>query len=130
MISFNFILLIDDDEITNFINVREITKFGIPDNIIQTCSSGCEALRFLIEYAVANENQAPELIIVDISMPGMDGFEFLEQLNEISFSNWDQIRIIFLSNSTADRDIKKIENKMHSYINKPLTVEKLKVALS
>jgi two-component SAPR family response regulator len=130
MISFNFILLIDDDEITNFINVKEITKFGIPGNLIQTCSSGCEALRFLIEFAVENENQAPELIIVDISMPGMDGFEFLEQLNEISFSNWEQIRIIFLSNSTADRDIKKIENKMHSYINKPLTVEKLKMALS
>lgn len=127
---FNCVLLIDDDGVTNFINHRLIKKMNLT-SCIQSAINGNEALKFLKSFLVQNENQGPELILLDINMPVLDGFEFLEQFEKIEFSNKEQIRIIILTTSTHQKDILKITaNARTGYINKPLTEDKLREILN
>lgn len=122
---FNCVLLIDDDGVTNFINHRLIKKMNIT-NCIDSAMNGKEALKFLINFAQQHENNGPELILLDINMPVLDGFEFLEQFEKIRFQNKDKIQIIVLTTSTHQKDIVKISaHAQIGYVNKPLTREKL-----
>jgi response regulator of citrate/malate metabolism len=122
---YNCVLLIDDDGVTNFINHRLIKKMNITE-CISSAVNGNEALKYLKEYSQKNNNLGPELILLDINMPVLDGFEFLEQFEKISLANKDRIKIIILTTSTHQKDILKISsNTKIGYINKPLTQEKL-----
>jgi response regulator of citrate/malate metabolism len=122
---YNCVLLIDDDGVTNFINHRLIKKMNITD-CISSAMNGNEALKYLKDFSQSNNNNAPELILLDINMPVLDGFEFLEQFEKITFANKERIKIIFLTTSTHQKDILKISsNTKIGYINKPLTQEKL-----
>jgi len=122
---FNCVLLIDDDGVTNFINHRLIKKLKITSSI-HSAINGNEAIRFLLDYASKNHNNGPELIFLDINMPVLDGFEFLEQFEKLNLKNKDNIKIIVLTTSTHQKDINKIaDHATIGYINKPLTAEKL-----
>lgn len=122
---YNCVLLIDDDGVTNFINHRLIKKMNITE-CISSAMNGNEALKYLKDFSQSNNNNAPELILLDINMPVLDGFEFLEQFEKITFANKERIKIIFLTTSTHQKDILKISaNTKIGYINKPLTQEKL-----
>jgi response regulator of citrate/malate metabolism len=126
----NCVLLVDDDGVTNFINHRLIKKLNITSSI-HSAINGSEAIKFLLDYASKNNNNGPELILLDINMPVLDGFEFLEQFEKLKLKNKDKIKIIVLTTSTHQKDIKKIAS--HStigYINKPLTIEKLQETLN
>jgi response regulator of citrate/malate metabolism len=124
-LKFNCVLLVDDDGVTNFINHRLIKKMNITDNI-QSAVNGNEPLKYLKDFSLKNENKGPELVLLDINMPVLDGFEFLEQFQTLSFSNKENIKIVILTTSTHQKDILKISTNVHiGYINKPLTQDKL-----
>lgn len=124
-LKFNCVLLIDDDGITNFINHRLIKKLNITHSI-ESAINGNEALLFLREYAIKNNNKSPELILLDLNMPVLDGFEFLEEFQKLNFDNKEKVRILILTTSTHQKDIGRlVGNSNISYINKPLTEEKL-----
>lgn len=126
---YNCVLLVDDDGVTNFINHRLIKKLNITSSI-QSEVNGGDALQFLRDFSSKNDNNAPELILLDINMPVVDGFEFLEQFEKMTFKNKDKIRIVVLTTSTHKKDVVKISNNASlGYVNKPLTIEKLTEAL-
>lgn len=119
----NCILLVDDDEITNFINLNLLEDMQIASRI-EITTNGKEALQFLEDNF--QEVSCPELILLDINMPMLDGFEFLEQFHKLELKDKDRTKMVALTTSNNPKDIKKLQNYgVNDLINKPLTKEKL-----
>jgi CheY-like chemotaxis protein len=118
------VLLVDDDNINNFINERLIKKLAMTQQV-NIAVNGEEALDFLKEKT-ANPELMPELILLDINMPVMDGFEFLREYAKLDIPNKDKVVITMLTTSTNPGDMEKFNKaQVASYINKPLTEPKL-----
>lgn len=118
----NCVLLVDDDGTTNFINYRLIKQLNITEEI-HTEYNGEKALNFLQFYAEGHSNEAPELILLDLKMPVLDGYEFLEYLRMKKFENKEKIKVIVLTTSTRKDDMEKLKKFNVTIINKPLTPE-------
>ncbi|MDQ4141254.1 MAG: response regulator [Bacteroidota bacterium] len=120
----NSVLLIDDDAISNFLNTRLLKEMQVAKNIIVTLN-GEEALRYLQQEKAANR-PFPELILLDINMPVMNGFEFLEAFREVADGNNRSV-IIILTTSTNTRDFEQLQQyeEVEIYLSKPLTDENL-----
>jgi CheY-like chemotaxis protein len=124
MKKFNSVLLIEDDPISNFISDTIIRKLDLSEEI-HIHADGSGALKFLEECHLKNK-LLPQIILLDINMPVMDGFEFLEKLEALPYFNKNNTLIIVLSNLLTERDI-LILNQLTSlkYLCKPLNKEKL-----
>ena len=88
-----------------------------------------DALKFLNN---ATQDNLPDIIFLDINMPGMDGWEFLDDLQNISQTAQKQIKVIILSSSHFDIDIEKSKHfkSVAEYVSKPLTTEILESLLA
>jgi CheY-like chemotaxis protein len=117
------ILLVDDDPVSHFINEKVIIKSGITDEI-NFAYNGKEALE-TIKFHNDTRGQAPDLIFLDINMPVMNGFEFLDGLADLEIKNKKNMRIIILSSSLNQDDIEKAKKMKIEMLNKPLTCLKL-----
>jgi CheY-like chemotaxis protein len=122
----NHILLVDDDTINNFINEKLLKKLDV-SNKTSVVINGEEAINFLKEVCEKDSTQCPELILLDINMPVMDGFEFLERYKDLNIPNKSSIIIVMLTTSTNPNDTERLNKTgVAGYINKPLTEQKLK----
>lgn len=123
------ILLVDDDSITNFLNESLIKELKIAREI-NVASDGKEALNFIKENWNSKGNYCDgKLILLDINMPVMDGFEFLEQFDKLPIGN--RVKVVLLTTSSNKKDIEKAKDyNVHDYILKPLNDEKLRLMLS
>lgn len=117
------ILVVDDDEATNF-----LTKY-IFNEVCVNCDLSFElsaesALKKLKEASVL-----PDVIMLDINMPGMNGWDFLNEYQKQDFSSRKKIAIFMLSTSVFDSD--KLKSKTYpeviDYIEKPFDEEKIKI---
>ena len=118
------ILLIDDDKITNFITEKLLRKMKISEEI-RVALNGKEALE-LIKERCKNNLCCPDLILLDINMPVMDGFEFLHQFHNSDLKNSQASNVVMLTTSTSPRDIEALKERgIHHLINKPVTEEKM-----
>jgi CheY-like chemotaxis protein len=129
----DFILLVDDDEATNFLNKRIIRKADINAEV-QVALNGKEALEFLTNTGkYANEKVLPQagLIFLDINMPGMNGWEFLEAYKQLPEEQTRRIKILMLTTSiNPDEEKKAIDiPEVKGFIHKPLSGEKLERAI-
>jgi CheY-like chemotaxis protein len=123
----NAVFLIDDDAINNYINARLIKRLEIADDLIVSLN-GREALNYLSER-VANSGDCPSLILLDINMPVMDGFEFVNSFKSLGgFDNKDEVVIYMLTTSENVKDIEKARKypEISGLLNKPLTEEKIR----
>lgn len=128
------ILLIDDDDTTNFLNQRLLDRMEVSDNI-RTFVNGKQAFDYL--YNVSNHNYEegnkdyfqPELIFLDINMPVMDGFEMLSLYERLNSEFRKRIVMAVLTTSTHPQDIENSKKYPAEYITKPLTAEKVKALL-
>ena len=121
------VLLIDDDEPTTFINKKIIQSSGLIETI-HTANSGLEALNFLGRKAdQPNEILTPDLILLDINMPAMDGWEFLTEYKKLEITDPKAIVIVMLTTSlNPDDELKAKEIKeVYGFKNKPLTKQML-----
>ncbi|HEY8399878.1 MAG TPA: response regulator [Cytophagaceae bacterium] len=120
----NCALLVDDDSINNFINERLLKKLNIAHET-KIVLNGEEAIKF-ITGRVEQGQPCPELILLDINMPVMDGFEFLQAYEKIHIPNKNSVVIVMLTTSTNPNDTERLNNSgVSGYINKPLTEQKL-----
>lgn len=119
------ILLIDDSESDNFYHARKITKMGITDNI-HTSFSGKEALDYL-RSELDGIHPQPTLIFLDINMPGMNGWEFLEEYEKLEVAQQGEVVLTMLSNSIDARDQQKAQEykTVRGFYSKPLSEEYL-----
>ena len=116
------VLLIEDDEPTIFLTKLIFESIDFVENI-NACYDGNEAIQFLNQTGT----ELPELILLDINMPGMDGWEFLEYFNKIDLANKENIKIFMLTTSIFEEDKQKaLKNKnISGFLNKPLTINSL-----
>lgn len=120
----DLVLLVEDDPITNYINCRLINKVGAASEI-QVALNGHDALT-MIKERIQNNECCPDLIFLDINMPVMDGFEFLERFRRLDFPNKEKVVIVMLTTSTHMKDMDKLGSFGNSeLISKPLNQEKL-----
>ncbi|MBU3010120.1 response regulator [Polaribacter vadi] len=122
---FNNILLVDDDESTNRFHQIVINRLEIT-NKITFARNGKKALDYLLskeEFAGNKEFVQPEFIIIDLNMPVMSGFRFVELYMETENFKKHKPKIIVLSTSLIPEEKEKIEaNKdIFMFLNKPLT---------
>jgi len=123
----NHILLVDDDTINNFINEKLLKKLDIA-NKISVALNGEEAITLLKRICDGQEDLlCPELILLDINMPVMDGFEFLEKYKGLNFPEKQSVIIVMLTTSTNPNDTERLNKAgISGYINKPLTEDKIR----
>ncbi|MCX6306845.1 MAG: response regulator [Bacteroidetes bacterium] len=124
----NCVLLVDDNDSDNFIHKRVLEKSGITENIA-IAMNGKEALEFLTTKGTCgqpeNSYSQPELIFLDINMPIMDGWEFLEEYKKLEAGQQGKIVFIMLTTSLNPVDKTKAEKMLESgcFQYKPLTLQ-------
>jgi CheY-like chemotaxis protein len=125
MKSFHFkkVMIIDDDDISRFIAEKMIKKIDFADEVVE-CATAIEGLNYLN----TNPLDLPEIIFLDINMPVLNGFEFLDQFEKLNSTVKEHCVIIMLSSSVDPDDIKRANaNKcVRSFLSKPLTLVNLK----
>lgn len=119
------ILIIDDDEVANFIYRKVIQNSDITHEI-GTFQSAMDALNY-IQQCAQGKAKTPEIIFLDINMPVMSGWDFLNAYKEVASDLKNQIKVYMLSSSVYQEDIEKAKafEEVNDYIIKPLTKEKL-----
>jgi CheY-like chemotaxis protein len=119
------ILVVDDDENYRYVVKWILQKSGFDQQIITT-HNGLEALRKLQAMA-ANGDKLRDLIFLDIKMSVMDGFEFLEEITQLSELNLSQTKIYMCSSSMLSKDKEQAYlYPIAGFLTKPLTSEILK----
>jgi CheY-like chemotaxis protein len=127
----NCILLVDDDEPTNFLNQMVIEELDIAEQI-RIAQNGQEALTYLKKTGTGDENfPLPDLILLDINMPAMNGWEFLERYSHLPDHQKANVIIVMLTTSFNPDDRAKANeiSEVTGFETKPLTVDKLQTLL-
>ena len=121
---YHTVMLIDDNEIDNLINQKMIEAASIAENIYTHtgAKSAIEFLRNMEKLEVADK-VLPDVIFLDIDMPLMDGFQFLDEFERLTNVAKKKCKIVMLTSSINPQDFnrsKKYEN-VRLYLNKPLS---------
>lgn len=119
------VLIVDDDEVNNLFCKIVIEHLGISGDV-HYCMSGPEAFDYLAN-CINSGQPVPDLILLDINMPLMNGFEFLDQYHNKGYDKELPTKISMLSSSGIESDMKASLNYkgVIDYITKPLSEEAL-----
>ncbi|GAB3532038.1 response regulator [Pontibacter brevis] len=129
MISYNtpldLVLLVDDDETTNYLNKRLLSEMQIAKEI-KVLRNGKEALEYLSKACIAAPEagyKCPDLIFLDIKMPVMDGFTFLEEYEKRGLDTEEHMVILMLTSSASFYDLERLKDfkKVRKHFSKALT---------
>ena len=124
------IILIDDDEVTCFLNKCILEGLEVAEQI-ECLYNGEQAIQYLKEnyaYDTTQKNK-PDLLFLDLNMPVMNGFEFLEEFKKMKEINKSRLEIVILTSSTNQQDAKQIalhNDLVLCSLHKPLQKEKVK----
>jgi CheY-like chemotaxis protein len=122
----NCAMLVDDNPDDNFFHERVIKKSGFVKTVV-TKQSALAALEYL-KLKNDHINEHPDLIFLDINMPGMNGWEFLTEYDKLDKKQQCKIIICMLTTSEnpGDRAKLKVHTIVSEFISKPLNLEMLK----
>jgi CheY-like chemotaxis protein len=121
------ILLVDDDEINNFISIKLIKK-AMTNTTISACLNGKFAIDELLEIQKNDPDKLPDFILLDINMPIMNGWEFLDEYKRLNLDPLGKSKIYIISSSVFSNDISKARSYplVKNFISKPLSVDKIR----
>lgn len=128
MARFTDVLLVEDDPITIMVCDR-IIKMTLFAEKVTSCENGKIAIDYL--SAMQNKENAPKIIFLDINMPVMNGWDFLEEFEKVKAEYKLLPRIYLLSSTVDPEDYKKAKafTLVESFISKPLNKEALEKIL-
>jgi CheY-like chemotaxis protein len=125
--SLTHIALVDDNETTSFLNNRLLGRLAVAEQV-STFSRADEAFEQLWG---STEKKAPELVFVDLKMPGVSGFEFLKMYSNLPQPVQDKTVLAVLTTSMHAADTARVaEYPNVEYLTKPLTEEKMQKLLN
>lgn len=123
-------LLIDDDEMFNFLHQAIIKQIdsSVDVGIFQMSTNGLTE----IQRKIRNLEILPEVMMIDIRMPEMDGFELMEELEKLPKDPFKNTKIYFVTSSIDDRDRQRAAtySLLSGYLEKPISFEKIKEILA
>jgi len=125
------ICIIDDDKIYTF-GIKKIIKKYIPHNNVISFENGKEALDSIQENYELNQ-ELPDLILLDIEMPEMNGWEFLDEFEPLRSKTDKRVDVFVISSRIKNEDkLFKVEwdEKVSEFIQKPVEIEALKNLLT
>ncbi|WP_197901642.1 response regulator [Rhodocytophaga rosea] len=126
---FKNILLVDDDEISTLIS-STLLKHAKLATQIQSVYNGKEAIEYLTKECSENKF-CPSLLFLDLNMPVMDGFEFLEAYTHNERLSQMDLSIVVLTSSAHSKDKEKVSQyPIKGFITKPITPEKIQAIFS
>ncbi len=122
-VKYEHVMLVDDDPIQNMLHGK-LMDHGMFAKKVSTFSSAQEALDFLSQSPLA---ELPSVIFLDILMPGMDGFGFLDAFAKLSPQIVSRCKVVMLSSSESFDHLNKANRNRYvrKFLNKPLTPEML-----
>ncbi len=120
------VLLVDDDEINNFISIKLIKK-ALLNTEIMACLNGKFAIDQLVEIQRNDPSRLPDYILLDINMPIMNGWEFLDEYKRLNIDPLGRTKVFIISSSVFSNDINKARSYplVKDFISKPLNVDKI-----
>ncbi|QCR22885.1 response regulator [Pontibacter sp. SGAir0037] len=121
----DLVLLVDDDETTNYLNKRLLNEMKVAKEIM-ALKNGQEAIEYLDKAYNTDGDPAfkrPDLIFLDIKMPVMDGFSFLDEYHKRGLDAADHVIILMLTSSASFYDLQRLKNykKVRKHYSKALT---------
>lgn len=122
------LLVIDDDEINIFITKKIIEKTMFDVNMVSK-GNGKLAIEYISSIA-DNKIEFPQLILIDINMPVLNGWDFIEAYEKLNIT--PEVEIYILSSSVYENDIEKAKTykSVKGFISKPLSLERLSELLT
>ncbi|NVO32343.1 MULTISPECIES: response regulator [Hymenobacter] len=123
-------LLVDDDNTTNYLNSKLLRRMAISDEVL-VAVNGQQALDLLHAHCELSTSSAcPALILLDINMPLMNGFEFLRVYAQRPERENPTVVIIMLTTSLNPNDLEQMQGlPIQGYLTKPLTRDKINQVL-
>ncbi len=117
------LLVIDDDDINIFIIKKIVEKTGFDIDMVSK-NNGQQAIDYL-KQTIASNLPLPQLILIDINMPVMNGWEFIEAYQNLGVTT--PVDLYILSSSVYENDIEKTKSytSVKGFISKPLSMERL-----
>ena len=116
-------LLIDDDSVINFLH-KELISIVDPSAVIHEFQSSKQALEWM-QQRMQEGNCPYAIIFLDINMPEMNGFEFLDQVKQFAGDHFEKgCKIVMVTSSLNDKDreLAKSYSIVSDYMEKPLTL--------
>ena len=125
------VCLIDDDKVYQFTSKMILEATQLTSNI-STFFNGQEAIDFFLDPANQTIEALPDVIFLDINMPVMNGWNFLEAYNKIFYSLPKKILIYVVSSSVDESDMERSKSyaSVTDYVIKPINKEKYRLLLS
>jgi CheY-like chemotaxis protein len=125
----NHIVLVDDNETTSFLNNRLLSRLGVARQV-STFMRADEALTTLWGDS-ATPADVPDLLFVDLKMPGLSGFDFLERFTSLPAEVQGRTVVAVLTTSMHSADTARVAQYPNvEYLTKPLTEEKMQKLLT
>jgi CheY-like chemotaxis protein len=118
------VVLIDDDEVNNFVCESIIRNENFAEEVI-SFQGAEEALDFLKSSVSLNGQHFPDLIFLDINMPGMDGWNFIEEFRKLPEQATQKCSLFMLSSAVDRKDIQcaRSHKEVKEFFSKPLSPE-------
>jgi len=123
----NSVVLVDDDTTTNYVNQLLLEDLDVTHQIL-IAHNGEEALELI--SGNCENGYCPQLILLDINMPVMNGFEFMEAYQRLASKHKQSVVVVMLTTSLNPGDVKRLQEvPINGFLNKPLTEDKVRALL-
>ncbi|WP_031443963.1 response regulator [Arenibacter algicola] len=121
--TYNKVMVVDDNKLDIYFTTKLILKNSLAENVLEFTSA--EGAYDYLRDNQTEKSELPGIIFIDIYMPNLDGFEFIDKIRELGENITENCRLCIVSSTVSDYDIHKakIEKGIPLFSSKPITSE-------